>query len=66
MLKDKMTTENLRKKFKNNFTLCNFSIRLARNLIGSGVHNPLREVLEAVAKHHEADMPPEEEPTNLS
>ncbi len=52
-MKDLMTTEHLRKKFKNNFTLCNFSIRMARNLIKGGVHNPLKEVLEALFKEPE-------------
>lgn len=52
MSKDLMTTEHLRKKFKNNFTLCNFSIHVARNLIAGGVHNPLKEVLESVSKEN--------------
>ena len=45
---DALTTEQLRKKFKNNFDLCNFSINVARNMIKSGTPAPLAEVLEII------------------
>jgi len=43
-----LTTEVLRKKFKNNFDLCNFSINLARNVILSGQQITLQEALVLV------------------
>jgi len=43
-----LTTEKLRKKFKNNFDLCNFSINLARNVILSGQQITLEEALQLV------------------
>jgi len=50
MYPDSVTTERLRKKFKNNFNLCNFSINIARNMVLSGSQYTLREILEAVEK----------------
>jgi len=50
MSNDKLTSEALRKHFKNNFDLCNFSIRVARDLIASQKPAPLSEVLETVDK----------------
>jgi hypothetical protein len=43
-----LTTEILRKKFKNNFDLCNFSINLARNVILEGQQVTLQEALQLV------------------
>ncbi len=43
-----LTTELLRKKFKNNFDLCNFAIDLARNTILSGHQITLQESLQLV------------------
>lgn len=43
-----LTTERIRKKFKNNFDLCNFSINIARNLLLSGVQLSLGELLRQV------------------
>ena len=43
-----LTTELLRKKFKNNFDLCNFAIELARETILSGQQITLEESLELV------------------
>ena len=40
--------EKLRKKFKNNFDLCNFSINIARNSILSGEQLTLGELLEVI------------------
>ena len=45
---DFLTTGRLRKHFKNNFDLCNFSINIGRNMILSGAQPTLNEVLEAV------------------
>jgi hypothetical protein len=44
-MSDAMTTEKIRKKFKNNFDLCNFSINIARNIIMSGTQATLDEIL---------------------
>jgi hypothetical protein len=44
-MSDPLTTERVRKKFKNNFDLCNFSINIARNLILSGTQVTLSDVL---------------------
>jgi len=45
-----LTTEKIRKKFKNNFDLCNYSINVARNLIMSGSQSTLTEILAAIEK----------------
>lgn len=47
-MSDSLTTERLRKKFKNNFDLCNFSINIARNMILSGSQANLGDTLEAI------------------
>ncbi len=51
-----LTTEQLRKKFKNNFTLCNFAIQIGRNMIASGNQISLAEVLQAVNEKSEEDI----------
>lgn len=51
---DFLTTEFLRKKFKNNFDLCNFSINVAKNLILAEGGSNLSQVLQAVV--HRADQ----------
>lgn len=48
MYQDALTTERLRKKFKNNFNLCNFAINIGRNMILGGTQSSLGEILEAV------------------
>lgn len=48
MIKDSLTTEVLRKKFKNNFDLCNFSINIARNIIVGGTQVSLGELLQMI------------------
>jgi len=53
MYPDSLTTERLRKKFKNNFNLCNFAINIGRNIIMSGTPSNLGAILEAV--EHRAD-----------
>lgn len=45
---DPVTTERLRKKFKNNFDLCNFAINVGRNAIMSNSQTTLRDILDAV------------------
>lgn len=48
MLSDSLTTEQIRKKFKNNFDLCNFSINIARNIIMGGTPATLGQILNAI------------------
>ena len=48
MKQELLTTELLRKKFKNNFDLCNFSINVARNVILSGQHSTITELLAII------------------
>jgi len=43
-----LTTELLRKKFKNNFDLCNFGINVARSVIMSGQQATLEELLAII------------------
>jgi hypothetical protein len=50
MYPDSITTERLRKKFKNNFNLCNFAINIGRNLILGGTQCILGDILNAVEK----------------
>ena len=47
---DSLTTEFLRKKFKNNFDLCNFSINIAKNLILSEGGSNLAQILQVVSQ----------------
>ncbi len=48
MVLESLTSEQLRKKFKNNFDLCNFSINVARNIILSGQQGTLDEIIEMI------------------
>lgn len=50
MLTDQVTTEKIRKKFKNNFDLCNFAIHIGRNEIMSNSHATLTDVIHLVYK----------------
>jgi len=45
MKTDFLTTEVIRKKFKNNFDLCNFAISVARGIILGGQPATLEELL---------------------
>ncbi len=45
-----LTTENLRKMFKNNFELAHFAIQMGRFCIRGG-HSSLTEILDEVRKH---------------
>jgi hypothetical protein len=47
-MSDFLTTEKIRKKFKNNFDLCNFAIHIARNSILSGSQASLDELLKMI------------------
>ncbi len=53
---DPLTTEQIRKKFKNNFDLCNFAINIARNLLLSGTHLPLGEMLKVIEERADSDI----------
>jgi len=48
MYQDAITTEYLRKKFKNNFNLCNFAINIGKTMIQGGSQLCLGEILENV------------------
>lgn len=48
MRSDMMTTERLRKKFKNNFDLCNFAIHIGRDEILSNTQMTLSQIIETV------------------
>jgi hypothetical protein len=50
---DFLTTEVIRKKFKNNFDLCNFAINVARGVIMGGQAATLEELLAIIS--HRAD-----------
>ena len=43
-----LTTELIRKKFKNNFDLCNFAINVARGVIMGGQQATLEELLAII------------------
>ncbi len=45
-----LTTENLRKMFKNNFELAHFAIQMGRFCIRGG-HSSLTEILDEVRKY---------------
>lgn len=55
MSSHQLTSEKLRKHFKNHFDLCNFSINVARDLIHSQQPAPLGEVLDMVDQMAIAD-----------
>ena len=55
MILDALTTEVLRKKFKNNFDLCNFSINVARNVILSGQQATLDEIIDIIQERASED-----------
>jgi hypothetical protein len=48
MIKELVTTEHFRKKFKNNFDLCNFSIDIGRTMIMSGSPTTLGAILREI------------------
>lgn len=50
MREDFITTEALRKKFKNNFDLCNFAIYVGRNEIMQNPQTTLRNILDTVGE----------------
>ena len=47
---DSLTTETIRKKFKNNFDLCNFAINIGRNAVLSNSQSSLDEIIADVEK----------------
>jgi hypothetical protein len=60
-LKDNLTNENLGKKFKSQFDLVNYAIRIAENMVRSGrdlssktdVQNPAMQVLNVIVKEED-------------
>ncbi len=44
-MSEPLTTERIRKKFKNNFDLCNFAINIARGVLLGGTHMTLEQLL---------------------
>lgn len=48
MEQELLTTEFIRKKFKNNFDLCNLAIQVGRNQILGGNPTTLEDILETV------------------
>jgi hypothetical protein len=58
MIQHPLTTEQIRKKFKNNFDLCNFSINIARNMILSGTPATLDQILENIERRADESTQP--------
>jgi len=58
MIHDPLTTEQIRKKFKNNFDLCNFSINIARNMILAGTPATLDEILHNIERRADESKQP--------
>lgn len=52
---ESLTNEKIRKKFKNNFDLCNFAINIGRNIIMSGTQITLDELLVLIDKRASED-----------
>ena len=50
-----LTNEIIRKKFKNNFDLCNLAIQIGRNMIVGGAPATLDDILEKVEERVDAD-----------
>ena len=55
MKSEALTTEIVRKKFKNNFDLCAFSIQIGRNMILSGQPATLMQILDEVDRRAETE-----------
>ncbi len=53
-MSEQLTSERIRKKFKNNFDLCNFSINIARNMIMSGSQATLDQILAVIEERADA------------
>ncbi len=53
---DALTTEKIRKKFKNNFDLCNFAINIARTIIMGGTQASLDELLVIISERADAHL----------
>lgn len=49
-----LTTERIRKKFKNNFDLCNFAINIARTLVMGGNGGTLGQILHTIEERADA------------
>ncbi|MEN9654008.1 MAG: hypothetical protein RL235_120 [Chlamydiota bacterium] len=48
MTSEQLTCERLRKKFKNNFDLCNFAIQVGRTSLLGGSQATLTEIIDDV------------------
>lgn len=55
--KEDLTTEWIRKKFKNNFDLCAFAINVGRNVVmgGGGIQGTLGDLLEFIDRRADED-----------
>lgn len=53
---ESLTTERIRKKFKNNFDLCNFAINIARSIIMGGTQASLDELLVIIEERADAHL----------
>ncbi len=58
MTHDPLTTELIRKKFRNNFDLCNFAINIGRNMILSGTPATLAQILSNVEERADESKEP--------
>ncbi|MBF8262528.1 MAG: hypothetical protein HW387_193 [Parachlamydiales bacterium] len=58
MIQDPLTTERIRKKFKNNFDLCNFAINIGRNMILASTPATLGEILATVEERVDVHKEP--------
>ncbi|HSX10774.1 MAG TPA: hypothetical protein VLF94_03540 [Chlamydiales bacterium] len=55
-MSEALTNEKIRKKFKNNFDLCNFAINIARTAILSGTQATLDEFLVMINDRADAHL----------
>jgi len=55
MVRETFTTARLKKKFKNNFDLCNFAISIGRALVQNGEQPNIDQMMEAVEQRAEEE-----------
>ena len=48
MIRDTLTTARLKKRFNNNFDLCNFAISIGRALVKNGEQPTIGQMIKAV------------------
>jgi hypothetical protein len=51
MVKEQLTSEALKKHFKNNFELCEFAIRVARHYVAAGQEVNITSLLEDIQRN---------------